>query len=78
MIMSFTDVGIIFFKRVCYVGKNSNNSNIIANEAKPIIHAMRMHDSDYVMTCTTAINSISNTLKKVVDTVRFALNLYSN
>ena len=24
-----------------------------------------MHDSDYVMTCTTAIPSISNTLKKL-------------
>ena len=46
--------------------KNSNNSNIIANEAKPIIHAMGMHDSDYVMTCTTAITSISNKLKKLL------------
>ena len=25
-----------------------------------------MHDSDYVMTCTTAIVSISNTLKKLL------------
>ena len=25
-----------------------------------------MHDSDYIMTCTTAIPSISNTLKKLL------------
>ena len=38
--------------------RNSNHLNIIANEAKHIIHAMDMHDSDYVITCTTAIPSI--------------------
>ena len=31
-----------------------------------MIHAMDMHDSEYVMTCTTTINSISNTLKKLL------------
>ena len=40
---------------------NSSNLNIIANEAKKN-HAMDIHDLDYVMNCTTAIPSISNTL----------------
>ena len=46
--------------------RNSNISEIISNEAKQIIHAMDMHDSDYVMTCTAEIPSISNTLKKLL------------
>ena len=45
---------------------NSNHLNLIANEAKQIIHAMDIHDSDYVMTFATAIPSISNTLKKLL------------
>ena len=32
------------------------------NEEKQRIHAMDMHDSDYVMTCNTAITSISKTV----------------
>ena len=36
---------------------------MIENNSKQIIHAMDMHDSDYVMICTTEITSISNTLK---------------
>ena len=38
----------------------------IVNEAKQIIDAMDMHDSDYVVICTTAIPSIPNTLKKLL------------
>ena len=64
--MSFMDVGILFFKRVCYVETRFKNLIRIANEAKQRIHAMNMHYSDYVMTWTTAITSISNTLKKLL------------
>ena len=35
---------------------------IIVNEAKQRIHAIDMHDSEYVMTFNTEIPSISNTL----------------
>ena len=42
---------------------NSKNLKIIANEEKKL-NTMDMHDSDYVMTCTSAITSISSTLKK--------------
>ena len=35
------------------------------NDAKQRIHAVNMHDSDYVMTFTKSIISISNTLKKL-------------
>ena len=57
----------------CYFSKgfavlelNSNNSKMISNEVKQIIHAIDMHDSEYFMTCTTAISYISNTLKKLL------------
>ena len=52
-----------FFKGFVVLGRNSNNLNIISNEEKQTIHAMGMHDFDYVITCTTAIPYISNTLK---------------
>ena len=58
IIMSFPDVGILFFKTVCYVGTQYIFKMIIANEARKIIHAMVTYDSDYVMTFTTAITSI--------------------
>ena len=45
---------------------NSNILNIIANEAKQIIHAMCIYDSYYVMNYTTAIPSTSNTLNKLL------------
>ena len=45
--------------------RNSNNLFIIENEVKQIIHAMDMNDSDYVMTFTTAIPSISINLNKL-------------
>ena len=45
---------------------NSNNLKIIVNEAKQIIRAMDMHDSDYFMTCSTSIPSISNTHNKLL------------
>ena len=38
---------------------------IFANEAKQIIHAMDMHDSDYITTCTMEITSTSNTRKQL-------------
>ena len=50
----------------------------ILNEANQIFLTMSMYDSDYVMNCTAAINSISNTLKNFLVTVRFTLILYSN
>ena len=54
-----------YFSKVFVVlERNSNNFKIITNKAKKIIHAMDMHDSDYVMTCTAAVPSISNTIKK--------------
>ena len=37
---------------------NSNNLSRIANEAKQIICEIYMHDSYYVMICTTEITSI--------------------
>ena len=37
---------------------------MIANE--DFFNAVDIHDSDYVMNCTTAITSISNTLKKLL------------
>ena len=39
--------------------RNSKKLMRIANESKQRIFAMDMHDSDYVMTCTTAMPSIS-------------------
>ena len=60
IIMSSTDVGIRFL----ILEHNSNNLLIITDEAKQIIHEMDKHDSDYVMTYTTAITSIPNTLKE--------------
>ena len=54
-----------FSKGFVVLEHNSNKLSRISNEANQIIHAMDMHDSDYVMTCTTAIPSISNTLKKL-------------
>ena len=63
--MSFMDFGIIFFKRVCYLGTQFKNLFRIVNEARRKIHEMDMHDSDYVMTCTTEILFISNNLNKL-------------
>ena len=63
--MSFTDVGIIFFKKVVILERNLNNLSTIANNAKQIIYAMDMHDSDYIMIFTTEITSIPNNLKKL-------------
>ena len=55
-----------FPKGFVVLEQNPNDLKIISNEAKQIINAMYMHDSDYVMNCTTAITSISNTLKNVL------------
>ena len=65
IIMSFTVVGILFFKTFFMLERNKKFMRI-ENESKQAIHAMDTHDSEYVMTCTTAINSISNTLKKLL------------
>ena len=46
--------------------QNSNNLMRISNKAKQTIHAMDIHDSEYVMTCTTKINSISNIFKNLL------------
>ena len=62
--MSFTDVGIIILKCFFMLERNSNKLTRIANEAKQIIHAIDMHDSDYVMNCINTIPSISSSLKK--------------
>ena len=35
------------------------------NEEKQKVHESDVHDSEYVMTYTTAITSMSNTLKKM-------------
>ena len=43
---------------------NSNNLQRISNESEQIIYSMDMNYLDYVMTFTTAITSISNTIKK--------------
>ena len=64
--MSFTDVGILFVKRVCCFGTQLKELKKISNEAKQIINVMDMHDSEYLMTCTTAIPSISNTLNTLL------------
>ena len=64
-------------KRFCYVGTQLKNFTRIENEAKQRIHAMDMHDSEYVMDCNTAIPCISNTLHKFF-TVKFTFILYSN
>ena len=45
---------------------NSMKLTRVANESKQITNATDMHDSKYVMTCNTAITSISNTLKKLL------------
>ena len=50
---------------IVILDRNSNNLSRIENEAKQNFHAVYINDSDYVMTCTTSINSISNTLKKL-------------
>ena len=55
-----------FSKGFVMLELNSNKLKRIVNETKQIIHEMDMHDSDYVMTCTTAISFISNTLKKLL------------
>ena len=55
--MSFADVGIIFSKGFVILELNSNNLSIITNNEKQRIHAMYMHDSDYVMIFTTEITS---------------------
>ena len=55
-----------FSKECVMLERNSNKLKRIENEAKQIIHSMDMHDSDYVITCTTEITSISNILKKLL------------
>ena len=45
---------------------NSMKLTRVANESKQRTNATDMHDSKYVMTCNTAITSISNTLKKLL------------
>ena len=52
-----------FSKGFVVLERNSNNLKITDNEAKQIIHAMDMHDSDYVMTCTTELPSIKTPLR---------------
>ena len=42
-----------FSKGFVMLEYNSNKLIRIANEAKQRVHAIYMHDSDYVMTCTT-------------------------
>ena len=42
---------------------NSKNLMRIVNEAKQRIYEMHMHDSDYVMTCTTELPSIKTPLR---------------
>ena len=46
--------------------RNSKNLMRIANEEKQIVHAMNMHNSEYVMICAMENNYISNTLKKLL------------
>ena len=46
-----------FSKGFAILERNSNHLSRIANNAKQIIHAMDVHDSDFVMICTTAIPS---------------------
>ena len=58
-------LGYCFSKGFVMLERNSNNLFIIENEVKQIIHAMDMNDSDYVMTFTTAIPSISINLNKL-------------
>ena len=43
---------------------NSKNLSIVPNEAKQIINAINMHDSDFVMAFYTSINSVENTINK--------------
>ena len=64
--MSFADFGILFLKGFYMLECNSNNLKIIVNKSKQIIHAKDMHDSEYVLNCTTAVPSISNTLNKLL------------
>ena len=54
--------------------QNSNNLMRISNKAKQTIHAMDIHDSEYVMTCTTKINFISNIFKNLL--LRSVLNSF--
>ena len=63
--MPFINIGILFSKGFVILEINSNKLLIIDNEAKQIIHAIDMHDSDFFMTITTAIPSVSNTLNKL-------------
>ena len=59
-------LGYYFYKGFVMLERNSNNLKIIDNEAKQRIHAINMHDSYYVMNCTTTILYISNKLKKLL------------
>ena len=47
-----------FSKGFVIMERNSNNSSIISNEEKQMIHEMYMYDSDCVMTYTTTVSSI--------------------
>ena len=55
-----------FSKRLVMLELNSNNLMRIANEAKQRINEMYIHDSYYVINCNSAVNSILNTLMKLL------------
>ena len=74
--VSFTDVGILCFKRFFCLKRNSNDIKIIDNESKQINDEMYMHDLDYVMTCTITSNSVSNTKNKLL--LQYDLNSSHN
>ena len=44
---------------------NSTELSIVPNEVKQIMHAIDMHDSEYVMSCYTSITYVANTVKKL-------------
>ena len=44
---------------------NPKNLSIVPNEVKQIMHAIDMHDSEYVMSCYTSITYVANTVKKL-------------
>ena len=55
-----------FSKGFVILKHNSVNLSINTNNSKQVIHAIHMHDSEYVMICTTEISYISNTLKNLL------------
>ena len=60
------DSGILYKKGFGILECNFNNLAKLTNEVKQIIHAEETDNSDYVMTCTNTIPSISNTLNKLL------------